>query len=67
MANTATQLHETLMKYGRLATFPVGVKLAKKGDQAPEKMRYPLKDLGSPTGRVPGNDRGPHPGLDHGF
>lgn len=46
MENTATQLHETLMKYGRLATFPVGVKLAKKGDQAPEKMRYPLKDLG---------------------
>jgi len=46
MENTAIPLHETLMKYGRLATFPVGVKLAKKGDQAPEKMRYPLKDLG---------------------
>ena len=46
MSNTAIQLHEMLMKYGRLATFPVGVKLAKKGDQAPEKIRYPLKDLG---------------------
>jgi uncharacterized protein (DUF169 family) len=46
MSNSAIKLHETLMKYGRPATFPVGVKLAKKSDQAPEKMRYPLKDLG---------------------
>jgi len=46
MSSTAIKLHETLVKYGRLATFPVGVKLAKKGDQAPEKIRYPLRDLG---------------------
>ncbi len=46
MSSTAIKLHETLVKYGRLATFPVGVKLAKKGETPPEKIRYPLKDLG---------------------
>lgn len=47
MSATAKKLMETLKKV-HLTTLPVGVKLARKGDPLPEKIRYPLKDLGHP-------------------
>ncbi|MBI5584711.1 MAG: DUF169 domain-containing protein [Deltaproteobacteria bacterium] len=46
MSASAKKLSETLNKQIHLTTLPVGVKLARKGDTAPEKIRYPLQDLG---------------------
>jgi uncharacterized protein (DUF169 family) len=44
MSITASKLHETLLSYVKPATLPVGVKLAKKGETPPEKIRYPLSE-----------------------
>ena len=45
MLNT---LFKTLETHCRLHTWPVGVKLAGKGETAPEKTKYPVDDLGNP-------------------
>jgi uncharacterized protein (DUF169 family) len=41
------KLYEALEQYGRFPTLPVGVKLAKEGEEIPQKARYPLKDIGN--------------------
>ena len=48
MKDPLDRLREALDEYCRLATTPVAVKLAGKGDAAPKKARYPLKQFGHP-------------------
>ena len=47
MSATAIELCEALEKYFQPTTHPVGVKLAKAGEEIQQKAKYPLKDIGN--------------------
>lgn len=47
MSEKTMRLYETLIKYGRFSSFPVGIKLAKEGGRILQKVKYPLKDMGT--------------------
>lgn len=46
MDEISNKLYEVLQEHCRLATVPVAVKLAKKGDATPQKFRRPLAQVG---------------------
>ena len=46
MDDLTTRLRDALDKHCRLATSPVGVKLAKAGETAPDRMKHPVAHLG---------------------
>jgi uncharacterized protein (DUF169 family) len=48
MSEVSIKLFEALKEYGSFATLPVGVKMVKTDEKAPEKTRYPLRDIGNP-------------------
>jgi uncharacterized protein (DUF169 family) len=48
MNTTLNTFFETLESHCRLHTQPVGVKLAKKEETAPDKTKYPVDHLGNP-------------------
>jgi uncharacterized protein (DUF169 family) len=43
-----TKLYEALQKHGHYPTLPVGVKLVREAEKVPQKIKYPLQDLGNP-------------------
>ena len=47
MKERTIRLYETLNKYGHFPTLPLGIKLAKEGEKIQQKVRYPLKDIGT--------------------
>ena len=47
MPDILIKLHEALKKYGNFPTFPVGIKMVRTDEEAPEKVRYPLRDIGN--------------------
>ena len=47
MPDKTRLLYDALTKYGRFATQPVGIKLAKAGEKIRQKAKYPLKDIGN--------------------
>src|SRR4030043_921092 len=47
MRERTIRLYETLNKYGRFPTLPVGIKLTKEGEKISQKARYPLRDIGA--------------------
>lgn len=47
MSEITIRLHEALNQYGRFPTFPLGIKLAKEGEKILQKVKYPLKDMGT--------------------
>jgi uncharacterized protein (DUF169 family) len=47
MSDVSIKLFEALKEYGSFATLPVGVKTVKGDEKAPEKARYPLRDIGN--------------------
>jgi len=47
MSDVSIKLHEALKKHGSFPTLPVGIKMVKTDAQAPEKARYPLRDIGN--------------------
>lgn len=48
MNDRTHHLFTALEKYCRLTTKPVGIKLAGEGEGPPEKIKYPVNDLGHP-------------------
>ena len=46
MNETVKKLNEVLQEHCRLTTVPVAVKLAKKGETPPQKLRHPLAQVG---------------------
>jgi uncharacterized protein (DUF169 family) len=46
-SNEPAQYDEKLNRYLRLSTFPVAVKFLRSWDEAPERAKRPLKDLGN--------------------
>ena len=47
MSDVSIKLHEALKKYGSFPTLPVGIKMVKTDEQALQKARYPLRDIGN--------------------
>jgi uncharacterized protein (DUF169 family) len=47
MSEITVQLYDALNKHGHFPTFPVGIKLAKKGEKISQKAKYPLKNMGT--------------------
>jgi uncharacterized protein (DUF169 family) len=47
MSETTIRLYEAMNKYGRFPTFPLGIKLAKEGEKISQKVKYPLRDMGT--------------------
>ena len=47
MDERTQRFHDAVAKHCRLATTPVGVKLAKEGEAAPQKLKYPTAHLGN--------------------
>ncbi|MBM4339581.1 MAG: hypothetical protein FJ110_08540 [Deltaproteobacteria bacterium] len=47
MSEMTVRLFEALNKYGRFPTLPLGIKLAKEGENISQKVKYPLKDIGT--------------------
>ena len=48
MSAINSELCEALEKYCLPLTLPVGIKLAKAGEEIQQKAKYPLKDIGNP-------------------
>ena len=47
MSATVIDLFETLKKYCQPHTLPVGIKIAKAGEEIQQKAKYPLNDIGN--------------------
>ena len=47
MDHATAKLCEAIAKHCRLITVPVGVRLAKEGDRAPTKIKFPMEHLGN--------------------
>lgn len=47
MSDTAVDLFEALKKYCQPHTLPVGIKMAKAGEEIQQKAKYPLNDIGN--------------------
>lgn len=47
MSKITNDLFEALNKYGRFPTLPLGIKLVREGDSVPQKVKYPLKNMGA--------------------
>ena len=47
MSDVSIKLYEALKEYGSFPTLPVGVKMVRTDEKAPEKARYPLRDIGN--------------------
>jgi len=48
MPEKTTRLYEALQKHGRYPTFPVGIRLVRDGAKIPQRVKYPLQNLGTP-------------------
>jgi uncharacterized protein (DUF169 family) len=47
MSEMKVRLYEALNKYGRFPTLPLGIRLAKEGERISQKIKYPVKDMGT--------------------
>ena len=47
MSEIMIRLYDALNKCGHFPTFPLGIKLAKEGEKISQKVKYPLKDIGT--------------------
>jgi uncharacterized protein (DUF169 family) len=47
MSEITVRLYEALNKYGRFLTLPLGIKLKREGETISQKVKYPVKDMGT--------------------
>jgi uncharacterized protein (DUF169 family) len=47
MTDLSIRLREALKEYGGFPTLPVGIKMVKSDEKAPQKAKFPLRDIGN--------------------